>query len=347
MSTQTAKMRVGTVDVNFPLNYMEGTIVRDGLRDILTREREPVARAVDGWLQQGLDQLYLVGCGGSLATMEPPKWLLDRYASVPVDRYSGWEFVHRAPARLGPRSALVAASHSGTTEEVLRSLDLAKARGAATMSFSVLDSPVSQRADVAITYSSPAVNLSKLLMGYLVTAEIISQVGDQIAGQELYATLETLPDTFQAAKEATEPYGRQLAAQYKDADGYYVVGTGLLAGLAYQFTICSLIEMQWLNAATINAAEFRHGPYEIVRPGVPMIFLLGQDESRPVVEQALDFARRYGADTIVMDLADTPGIHPWLAPFGVHPPLQWFLWYLSVERNHPISTRRYMGKVPY
>ena len=38
---------------------------------------------------------------------------------------------------------------------------------------------------------------------------------------------------------------------------------------------------------------------------------------------------------------------PDLAPFAIHILLQWFAWYLSKERNHPLATRRYMGKVPY
>jgi fructoselysine-6-P-deglycase FrlB-like protein len=31
----------------------------------------------------------------------------------------------------------------------------------------------------------------------------------------------------------------------------------------------------------------------------------------------------------------------------LHLPLQWFNWYLGIARNHPISTRRYMGKVEF
>lgn len=338
---------VEQVDVPQVRNYMEGTILRDTLVDILDREWPHVAEIVRGWLGRGLDHLYLVGCGGSFATTLPPKWLLDRFSTLPVDRYSGWEFVTRAPARLNECSAVVLGSHSGTTEELLLAHDLATERGASVVVLSQPNTPLQKKAADALTYSSPASNLSKLLLGYLLASEILRQRDRSPESESLRDGLLQLPDAVDAVRIDTEARSRQLAAELRDAELYYVVGAGPLAGLAYQFAICNLIEMQWVDAVSLNAAEFQHGPLEIVQPGLPMIFLLGLDETRSVTERALNFARRFGARTIVFDHAEMPGIHPYLAPFGLHLPLQWFNWYLGMERNHIISQRRYMGKVVY
>jgi fructoselysine 6-phosphate deglycase len=329
------------------LNYMEGTILRDGMADILARERTHVADVVGGWLERGLDHLYFVGCGGSFATTLPPKWLLDRFSTLPVDRYSGWEFVNRAPARLNEHSAVVLGSHSGTTEELLLAHDLARDRSASVVALSQPETPLSQTVGETLVYSSPASNLSKLLLGYLLAVEILIQHDRAPEGKALNDDLSKLPDVLEAIRVKTEARSRVLAAELRDAERYYVVGSGPLAGLAYQFAICNLIEMQWIDAASLNAAEFQHGPLEIVQPGLPMIFLLGLDESRGITERALEFSRRYGAHTVVFDLADMPELHPGLAPFGLHLPLQWFNWYLGQERNHVISLRRYMGKVAF
>jgi fructoselysine 6-phosphate deglycase len=329
------------------LNYMEGTVIRDSMADILNREWSHAADVVMSWLERGLDHLYFVGCGGSFATTLPMKWLLDRFSTLPVDRYSGWELVNRAPARLNERSAVVLGSHSGTTEELLLAHDLAQKRGAAVVALSQPDTPLAQKVGETLTYDSPASNLSKLLLGYLLATEVLIQRDRAPEGSILKDNLVALPDVMDAVRVETEARSRALAAELRDADQYYVVGSGLLAGLAYQFAICNLIEMQWINAASLNAAEFQHGPLEIVQPGLPMIFLLGLDESRGITERALEFSQKYGAETIVFDLADMPEIHPLLAPFGLHLPLQWFNWYLGQERNHVISLRRYMGKVAF
>ena len=330
-----------------PANYMQGTIVRDAMRDIIERETPHIEKIFAAWLTRGLDQLYLVGCGGSFATHEPAKWLADKYTTLPVERYSAWEFIRRAPARLNARSAVVLGSHSGTTAEVLEALRLAQSRGAMTLAFSQPGTPLAQAADAALTYNSPAANLSKLLLGYLVITELLVQRAQHPIGAEIKNALQSLPEAMHVVKEATEARSQALAAEFRDAQNYYVVGTGLLGGLAYQFAICNLLEMQWTHATSLNAAEFRHGPFEIVQPDLPMIFLLGTDESRAETERAMEFSRRYGARIIAFDLKEMPGIHALLAPFGVHLPLQWFNWYLGVERNHVISSRRYMGKVPY
>jgi len=60
-----------------------------------------------------------------------------------------------------------------------------------------------------------------------------------------------------------------------------------------------------------ETGEFRHGPLEIVRPGVPFIFLLGTDNSRQTTERALNFVKRHTDDVIVFDYADLgQGLHP-------------------------------------
>ncbi len=328
-------------------NYMEGTTVRDAMADILEREWQHAATIVSTWLKQDLHQLYWVGCGGSFATTLPAKWLLDRFSTLPVDRYTGWEMVNRAPARLDKHSAVALGSHSGTTEEIMLACELATARGAKTVALTQPGTPLGAQTDAALTYSSSAANLSKLLLGYLLTFEVLRQ-RDQMPGiHELREALIELPTAMHDVRTATQARSRELAAEFRQADQFYVLGAGLLSGLAYQYANCNLIEMQWVNAASFNAGEFRHGPLEIVQPGLSMIFLLGLDESREITERALSFSQAQGAHTMVFDLADMPGIHPWLAPFGLHLPLQWLNWYLGLERNHSVAARRYMGKVPF
>jgi fructoselysine 6-phosphate deglycase len=328
-------------------NYLQGTVIKDGLRDILDREWAHIAAIADKWDDEAIEQVYLVGCGGSRAVLEPAKWLLDRYCRLPVDCYTAEEFNHRAPVRLTNKSVTVLGSHSGTTPEIIESLNLAKTRGSSTLSLSQPGTLLSKTADDALTYQSPATNLSKLLMLYLITTELIGRHGDKDAESELREALGQLPDIMHSTKESTEVLGKDLAHRYQDAPGFYIIATGLLAGLAYQFATCNLLEMQWKHAGVWNAAEFRHGPIEIVSDDLPMIFLVGADEMRKTTERALEFSLQHGADAIVLDLQDLNGFHPWLAPFGLHLPLQWFISYMGLLRNHPITTRRYMGIIKY
>jgi len=328
-------------------NYLTGGVVPAAFRDILQREQNTVQRVVRKWISHGLDHLYLVGCGGSYAVMHPAKYLLDRFSRLPVDVYTGWEFINRAPSRLTPRSAVVVASHSGTTPEVLSGLDLAQARGAHTLSFSPPNTEMTRRAEDGLTYQTTAVNLSKLLMAYMVATHTLIEAGDAEVGRRLLEDLHLLPGLSEKTIASSEAYSRQLAEQFAGERGFYVVGTGILAGLAYQFRTCSLLEMQWLHSAMINAGELAHGPLEIIDRATPFIFLLGTDEGRAIAWRAYEFARRYSEKVLLFDLKEIADCNPLLAPFLVHIALQWFAWHLSIRRNHPLSVRRYMGKVEY
>lgn len=328
-------------------NYMEGTTVLDGMIDILSRETPHVANVVQNWLDIEIEQLYLVGCGGSYATMLPLQWMLHRFSTLPVDVFTGWEFLNRVPKRLNPKSAVVLASHSGQTDEVLQGLKLATRRGAKTVAFSQPDGVLAQEANEAFTYQSPAANLSKLMLSYMVGLEILDQREHYPMIESIKSALIQLPKQMHDLIAESRATGQALAKRYANINQAYVVGTGLLSGLAYQFTICNLLEMHWINASMINAGEFQHGPFEIIDKGLPMIFLLGRGDERAIAERALRFAQQHDADTIVVDFESMPSFHDWFAPFALHLPLQWFNWYLGIERNHPISTRRYMGKVDF
>lgn len=330
-----------------PPNYMEGTVLRDDLGEILRTQGPKVADAVADWMASGVEHVHLVGCGGSYATFVPIELVLQHGSTMPVTIYTGWEFVNRAPMRVNEKSAVVLASHSGTTEEVLAGLEFARSRGAKVMTFSLVNTKLGASADVALEYDSIAANLSKLLLGYLVGVEVLRHTGGSELADELTEGIAALPDRVHATKEATRDFGYELAKRHQDTEMFYLLGTGPLSGLVYQFAVCNLLEMQWKHAAAFNAAEFPHGPLEIVEEGLPVIVLIGTDGSRFVAERARDFAKRQNADVIEFDLADYEGFHPLLAPFALHLPLQWFNWYLGVVRDRPISTRRYMGKVSY
>ena len=84
-----------------------------------------------GLSQSGLDDVTFVGCGGSWASSVPASVTLR--AAVPglaVSNIASTTFLSAPPARLGPRSLVIASTHSGETAETVRAARLAAERGA-------------------------------------------------------------------------------------------------------------------------------------------------------------------------------------------------------------------------
>ena len=84
----------------------------------------------------------------------------------------------------------------------------------------------------------------------------------------------------------------------------YTVAAGPLRPLGYKEGIVTLMEFTWTHGCVIESGEFRHGPLEIVEPGVPFLFLLGNDESRHTTERAINFVKQRTDNVIVIDYAE-------------------------------------------
>ena len=105
-----------------------------------------------------------------------------------------------------------------------------------------------------------------------------------------------------------------------------------------------MLEFTWTHGCMLNAAEFRHGPLEVVEKGVPYVFMLGTDESRHTTERTINFVKKLTDDYIVFDYADLKcDLHPMLAPMVLFVPLEYFYHYLALGKDHNPDDRRYYG----
>jgi fructoselysine 6-phosphate deglycase len=171
--------------------------------------------------------------------------------------------------------------------------------------------------------------------------------------EELMASLPHFPGALAEAKSEWLDKGRLAAGVLKGADSVYFIGSGPAYTTAYIFAACFLMEMQWIRAFPLSAAEFFHGPFEVFDSETPAVLMLGEDASRPEAERVLNFCRNYLSEPIIYDSRDfrMMGIHdkirPILAPFILDSAMTTIVESLADLNQHPMTTRRYMGKVDY
>jgi fructoselysine-6-P-deglycase FrlB-like protein len=162
---------------------------------------------------------------------------------------------------------------------------------------------------------------------------------------ELAAALESLPAAVGATFRAEQERGRALAEEFADSSLLYCVGSGPVYGLAYKFALTVFMENLRTHGSIVEAAEFRHGPAEMLERQRPdLVFLVGTDESRAQTLATLAFAREHGARTAVFDASSLPAVHPLLTPFVLKVALQWFIVYGALLRGiDDLDARVYMG----
>jgi len=305
----------------------------------------------------GTQRLFFVGCGAPLFMMKAVAYWAEKFTiHTEVRVYSAAEFVHQDPAALDEGTAVFLGSHSGTTKEVVQAAEFLLIKPCKTIAFTQhADSALGKTVGEIFSYGS---SRQGYFSSFILTLAFMSAyLKERELGwnyhKKIMDSLANLPEALAEAKERSQKTGRNLAEEICNADILYIIGSGPMYTTSYVFASCFLMEMQWMHAFPLSAAEFFHGPFEVFDMNTPAILLLGEDPSRPEAERVLKFCRKNTIKPMVFDSRDysMPGIHPEIrplvAPFILDAALTNLVETLAVIRQHPLSTRRYMGKVEY
>jgi fructoselysine-6-P-deglycase FrlB-like protein len=310
---------------------------------------------VDGLVQKlvddGITNVFLVGCGGSLFTFGPLRTLLDR-CPLPVFVFNADELLLRRPAALGPGSLVVASSTRGETAETARAAAAARAAGATVVG--ITQDP----------QSIVAVECEHLLLHEGIEAKqvLLAQLGWSLLRatdaapeyDDAMAALDALPGIFLASIRESEERLDAIAAALHDEPVVYVLGSGPLESAAQTLAVCYLQEMQWKHAVPVGSGEFLHGSFEVVTDDLPVLVLIGEDPTRPMGERVLRFLERYSGKVHTLDAAalGLDGVRPAMRPFVgslvmASALLGRLAEHFAAWTGHPLTERRYMWKVEY
>ena len=135
-----------------------------------------------------IQQVYFVACGGSLATLQPGKYILQREcAAVFAEAYNAAEFTADPPLRLNEKTLVVLNSQSGGTAETVGAARLAREKGALTTAFTTAPgSAIEQAVDQVIYYyDNPADPFPAVLTIFPEVAKLTYALLDCFNGSDL------------------------------------------------------------------------------------------------------------------------------------------------------------------
>ena len=304
----------------------------------------------------GLKNVFLVGCGAPNREMGAIKYFLDRDAKkLETHLYFPAEFINLAPAKLGPDSLVVLATHSGTTPEMIQTAEFVKQYNCKTVGITQsTDSPLAKNVQHALIYGkSKQGYFAKFIIILALLASIMKEMEGWKLADKIMKSLDALPGALADAAESSDQRGSEEARLYKEDDFMMIMGSGPNYSTAYSFGVCVLMEMQWLHTQVGEAAEFFHGPFEVLDQNTPVFLFKGEDASRPVVERVERFCKKYTERLVIYDSKDyemkgiDPEVRAIVAPIILSIAVDRFPQHLSVWHNHPLTTRRYMWKFEY
>ena len=324
----------------------------------LARSAEQVgdAAALGRELAADIDRIYFVGCGAPNRTMLSLEYWVQHYSpGLEVRRYFPAEFMAQDPARLDARTLVVLGSKSGTTPETVEAARFLKDRPAITVGVTQTeDRPLAQEVRHAFLMGeTDEAHAGMFLILQALIGGLLAAKDGWPLEQKLLESLRAMPQAMADAQADNDARAADEARLYKDDRILYHVASGPMFNTAYVFGVCILMEMQWMHSYPIEAAEFFHGPFEIVDKDTPLVLLLGEDPSRPLMERVERFCKKYTERLVIYDSRDfpmqgiAPEIRPIVAPYILQSALDRIAQRLAVWHAHPLSTRRYMWKTDY
>jgi fructoselysine 6-phosphate deglycase len=306
--------------------------------------------------KKDIQHLFLVACGAPYQAMSISAYWAKRIArTLDIRGYFPAELINQNPLSLDQNTLVLLGSHSGKTKEIIQAAGFLSNKSCTTLAITQNDpSPLAQSSDHVLAYGDTQ---QGYYAGYLLFQSAFSAILKELEKWELHnpimSSLKCLPESLADTFEAEDVQAFEIADQIKDRTVLYIIGAGPVYRTAYVIASCILMEMQWIHAHPIRAAEFFHGPFEVMDENTLIINLLGEDPSRSEGERVGQFCKKVSIPTITYDSKNYPmvgideRIRPILAPLFLDAALYRMAEHLAALRHHPISKRRYMGKMEY
>lgn len=317
--------------------------------------RKDIEKAADEISDNGYSNIFFIGVGGTYAHSLSFKYMVDSTSEIEAHAVIASEFMAMGHKKFSKDSVCVFSTRSGNTKEILEAQKYCKKAGATVVTYVANEgTPACDQTDYLFLNYAEDDNLGEAI--YLINIPFFARLMYNNGEFDSYNKLmdqmsEIFPYLVKAKKQYTEK-AKKLAKKHKDTEYHMVVGSGNIWGEAYDYAMCILEEMQWIKTKSIHAAEFFHGTLELVEEDTSIIMLYGEDETRPLMDRVYNFASEITDeiaifDTKEIDLPLDDDLRKFVSPLVIYTITERFSEFLSIERDHPLSTRRYYRQMDY
>ena len=313
-----------------------------------------------------VDRILLLGCGTASYACQVGKYLIEKYARIPVEVECASEFRYRN-APLDKNTLVFVVSQSGETLDTLGALHEARRKGFKTLAITnVVGSSVARESDGGVYQrSGPEIGVAstKAFTGQICTlamlALFLGRMRDMSfsAGCEFVQALQKLPELTREVLKKNDTVVRAIAKKYAHYQHCFFLGRQGLYPIAQEGAL-KLKEVSYVHAEAYPTGELKHGPIALIDESMPTIVLA----SDPVMLQKnissmMEIKARKGKVIAVVlegmavpenaydDIIFLPKVlHEGILPIITVLPLQLLAYYVALERHCDVDKPRNLAK---
>jgi glutamine---fructose-6-phosphate transaminase (isomerizing) len=267
---------------------------------------------------KSIDRVIMVACGTASYACDVAKYVVEKFARIPVQVELSHEFRYRDPI-ITKNTLVVAVSQSGETMDTLMATRFAKEQGARVLAIcNTQGATLAREADAVIyTHAGPEVAVAstkalvaQITAGYLLALFLASARKATAEGSLLKLGQELLkmPARVTQVLENLDQV-RSLAKSMAKAKSVLFLGRNVGFPVAMEGAL-KLKELAYIHAEGFAAGELKHGPIALIEEGQPVIVIVpsprDSDSLHPKVISNIQEIRARGAKVIaIAEAGDT------------------------------------------
>ncbi|RPI50102.1 MAG: glutamine--fructose-6-phosphate transaminase (isomerizing) [Acidobacteria bacterium] len=316
-----------------------------------------------------INKVALVACGTSWHAALVGKYLIERFAGLPVEVDYGSEYRYR-DFIVDRNTLMVVITQSGETADTLAALREARKKGARSLAIcNVVGSMATRESEGTIyTHAGPEIGVAstKAFTSQLVALNLLALYLGQAKGslhetdaRSHIAALMQLPKQMELCLKASAPV-EEIAGRFFNRTDFLYLGRGINYPIALEGAL-KLKEISYIHAEGYPAGEMKHGPIALIDSNMPVVSIAPTDH---VFEKMLGNIQEVkarggsviaitteGDDTLksVLDpaldaIVSLPRVPEMLSPIAMVLPLQLLAYYVAVRRGCDVDQPRNLAK---
>jgi glucosamine--fructose-6-phosphate aminotransferase (isomerizing) len=336
--------------------------VREGSEEVMLEDMK-----LDPQELKDCQKIVIVSCGTAWHAGLVGKYLIEKFAKVPVEVDIASEYRYRDPI-VAPNTIVIPVTQSGETADTLEAIRIAKKKGAKVISIvNVVGSSIARESHgVIYTQAGPEIGVastkaytSQITAFSLFTIYLAETRGvlSKTEAREMIAHLRGIPDKIQWYLDRQDSVKKVAETpKYRDAQ------SALFLGRSYNFPSAlegalKLKEISYIHAEGYGAGEMKHGPIALVTPELPVICVATKSAVYDkMVSNIQEIRARSGIVLTVAtegdedikrhsdDVIYVPECYEPFSPIVVAVPLQLLAYYIATNRGCDVDQPRNLAK---
>ena len=314
---------------------------------------------------KNFNRIFIVACGTAMHAGLVGKYVIEKVARTEVTVDIASEFRYRNPI-ITDKDLVILISQSGETADTKAALELAKSKGATTLSVvNVKGSSIARASDIVIyTHAGPEISVAstkaysvQLSIMYLLAFELAYAKGviTEDECKKLTKELSDIPEKLLEVLELKERC-QFVASRLINSDSLLYIGRGLDYALSMEGSL-KLKEISYIHSESYAAGELKHGTISLVTDEMPVVAVATQsDLIEKTISNIKEVKSRGAKVTIICSeeveddksianhLIKLPKINDILMPMLAAVPMQYIAYYTAVLRGCDVDQPRNLAK---